>query len=83
MSHRAEGFMKSLIKKQQTKPISKKITSSKDFDVYEINVDYGGNREFVDISIAGLGWISFKDRRQTIRIYVPKGVSIYHGLAKL
>ena len=82
-SDRAEGFMKSLIRKQQTKPISKKITSSKDFDLYEINVDYGGNREFVDISIAGLGWISFKDRRQTIRIYVPKGVSIYHGLAKL
>ena len=82
-SDRAEGFMKSLIRKQQTKPISKKITSSKDFDLYEINVDYGGNREFIDISIAGLGWISFKDRQQTIRIYVPKGVSIYHGLAKL
>ena len=80
---RFERFFKGLIRKDESRPLSKKITTTKDFDVYEIQVDFGGNRQLVDIHIAGLGWVSFKDRRQNIRVYVPKGVSIDIGLAKV
>lgn len=66
--------------KKALKPHASFIHSIMDYDVFDINVTEIGRRE---ISIAGLGWLSFKNEGETkIRIYVPKGIGVYSGKAK-
>lgn len=62
------------------KPSLATITSVRDLDTYEITVTESGQR---DIGILGLGWFSFKAKGQVLKIYVPKGVSIYHSRSKI
>lgn len=71
-----------LSKKGELFPSIKKIESSKDMEVFEIgfNNEKFSNR---DIGFSGLGWICAKVRKQTIRIHVPKGVSIYTSRPKV
>jgi len=76
----ADATLDRLIKRQETRPISKTITSHLDLDVYDIRVDYDDK---CDISFAGLGWVTFTGKKQVIRTFVPKGVSIYHNTSKI
>ena len=79
-TRRADATLDRLIKRKEARPISKTIASHLDLDVYEIRVDYD---DYCDISFAGLGWVAFKGKKQVIRTYVPKGVSIYHNTSKI
>ncbi|MGI6714346.1 MAG: ribosome biogenesis GTPase YqeH [Bacilli bacterium] len=76
----ADATFDRLIRRNETQPISKKINSHIDLDVYEIRVDYD---DACDVALTGLGWISFKGEKQVLRAYVPKGVSIYHNTSKI
>ncbi len=51
-----------------------------DFDAFDIEVTETGKR---DIGIEGLGWFSFEADKQTFRIMVPKGVSVYTSRTKI
>lgn len=66
-----ETFVK-LITKKLLKPSMNKINSIKDLDVYDICLN-----KTQDIGILGLGWINVKTNNAKIRIYVPKGISIF------
>lgn len=74
-----EKFVK-LISKNALKPSLHTIKSVKDLDVYEISITESNQR---DIGILGLGWVSFAANNQVFRIYLPKGVSMYHSRAKI
>jgi len=74
-----EKFVK-LIAKKGLRPSLASIKSTKDLDVFDIEVNEKNQR---DIGIQGLGWVSFKANEQKIRIYVPKGVSVYQSRAKI
>ncbi|MDO5330176.1 MAG: hypothetical protein Q4F15_01920 [Bacillota bacterium] len=68
------------IEKNAVAPTSKLVRSLQDFDAFDMEVEETGER---DIGIEGLGWLSFTANRQKIRLYVPKGVSIYTSRAKI
>lgn len=68
------------IEKKGIYPKSNVVRSLKDLDVFDIEVEEKGDRS---IGIEGLGFFSFLGRRQTYRIYVPKGVSVYTTRSKI
>ena len=74
-----ERFVSQVVKGILT-PSLPSIKTVKDLDVYEIKVTESHQR---DIGILGLGWVSFIAKGQVLRIYVPKGVSIYHSRPKI
>lgn len=74
-----ERFVK-LVTNKALKPSLNRIKSVKDLDVYEMNITEDGQR---DIGILGLGWLSFMGNGQKFRLYVPRGVAIYHSRAKI
>lgn len=74
-----ERFVK-MISKKSLKPALSYIKSVKDLDVYDVVVTESNQR---DIGILGLGWVSFEANKQTIRVYVPKNVSMYHSRSKI
>ncbi|MCQ2742973.1 MAG: hypothetical protein MJ239_06780 [Bacilli bacterium] len=61
-------------------PIAPGITDLVDFDAFDVVIDEKKER---DIGIEGLGWITFKGAKQTFRVYVPKGTSIFSSRAKI
>ncbi len=61
-------------------PVSDRLRSIADFDVYDVDVDEKGKR---DIGILGLGWIAFEGNGQKLRFLVPKKVSIYSSRSKI
>jgi|LAHS01.1.fsa_nt_gb ribosome biogenesis GTPase A len=77
--HMDEEFKKSLEKKS-LKPESDLVSSLLDMDVFDFPVSETNRR---DIGIAGLGWISFEGKEQTIRLYVPKGIGVYGSRTKV
>ena len=76
----AEAALLKGIQKETLRPISEKVQSMDDFDIFDIAVDEEGSR---DIGIEGFGWINFTGQKQTFRVYAPKGISIYTTRAKL
>lgn len=74
-----ERFVSQIVK-GAIKPSLSSIRTVKDMDVYEIKITEANQR---DIGILGLGWFSFKANNQVLRIFVPKGVSIYHSRPKI
>lgn len=64
----------------QLQPRSTQIKSMKDLDIFDFTIDEEGSR---DLGIAGLGWINFVGAKQTFRVYVPKGVSVYGSRCKV
>lgn len=80
--HDIEGKFIKLNKKKELIPSHSKIKSTKDMEVFEIEMQDGDGR-YRDIGIAGLGWISMRSMNQTIRIYLPKGVSLYTSRPKI
>ncbi len=74
-----EKFVR-LINKKSLEPTLSYIKSVKDLDVYDVVVTESNQR---DIGILGLGWVSFEANKQSIRIYVPKNVSMYHSRSKI
>ncbi|MCI1244961.1 MAG: hypothetical protein LKG11_03335 [Bacilli bacterium] len=75
----AESFRKRL-EKGGLAPTTHLIRDQRDFDVFDFKVEEEGSR---DLGIAGLGWINFKGAKETFRVYVPKGVSVYGSRCKV
>ncbi len=72
-------FMK-YIEKKYLKPSPSFISSINDYDIFDIVFE---NKIHHEITISGLGWISFQNKTPIkIRIYVPKGIGLYTGKAK-
>ena len=71
-----------LNKKGELVPSLSKIKSTKDMEIFEISIN---NKEgsYRDIGFAGLGWVTTWVTCQKIRVYVPKGVSIYTSRPKI
>ena len=79
-NHDHDYSFASLIEKKALTPITRIVTNIKELDVYDVRVEETGPR---DIGIAGLGWISFIGEGQSVRLYVPRGVSVYTSRAKV
>ena len=71
-----------LNKKGALVPSLSKIKSTKDMEIFEISMT---NTEPTqrDLGFAGLGWVTMKVTNQKLRVYVPKGVSIYTSRPKI
>ncbi len=80
--HDVESKFISLNKRGALVPSLSKIKSTKDMEIFDIaiNNDSGSYR---DLGFAGLGWVSIKATNQKLRVYVPKGVSIYTSRPKV
>lgn len=63
------------------RPVSDRLKSFSDFDMFEYKMDE--DNKWHDISIEGLGWISFKSNGQRIRIALPKKASLKETLSKI
>jgi ribosome biogenesis GTPase A len=79
-TNRASETLKNIIRYKKTTPISKSIRTIADLDAYDLTFE---GDEKMDISIAGLGWISFTAKGQTIRVFAPQGVAIRSNKAKI
>lgn len=77
--HNSSSFFK-MLEKGELRPSIKGVSSSLDFDAFEIEVEEKGSR---DIGIEGLGWFSFEGNGEKFRIFLPKGVSVYTSRAKI
>lgn len=62
------------IAKKSVRPTSKYLVGYENFDIFDIEITEENLR---DIGILGLGWISFKAKKQKIRVTLPKGVYLY------
>ena len=71
-----------LNKKGELVPSLSKIKSTKDMEVFEIAMT-NETPTYRDLGFAGLGWVNYKATNQKIRVYVPKGVSIYTSRPKI
>ncbi len=74
-------FIEENNRKRSLRPVSERITSFRDYDFFEYTMENDG--EMHDISIEGLGWISFPAKGQIIRVMFPKGSALKESLAKL
>lgn len=74
-------FLK-LLEKKAMKPHPSFIKGLSDYDVFDVSTE-PSEGEHQEISIAGLGWVSFRIKDSLkIRIYVPKGIGVFIGKAK-
>lgn len=74
-------FVRENVSKVSVRPASEHFTNFKDFDLFEYDMENDG--EYHDISIRGLGWISFVAKGQTIRVMIPHGVAVKESLSKI
>jgi len=63
-----------LLKKKKFKLMSENVSSSTDFDAFDIQID---EDKYLTLGILGLGFITLKGEKQLFRILVPKGVYIF------
>ena len=76
-----DAFLYENSKKVSVRPASDHFTNFKDFDLFEYDMENDGKMH--DISITGLGWITFEGKGQTIRVALPRGVAVKESLAKI
>ena len=67
--------------RRSIRPVSERLVSFLDYDMFEYAME--NDKKWHDISIEGLGWLSFLSQGQIIRIRLPKGVAIKESLAKI
>ena len=75
-----EVFKRNLDKKELL-PNSDRLTSYKEFDLFEYDME--DDKKMHDIGISGIGWISFVAEGQVIRVLCPKGTAIKECLSKI
>ena len=78
---KVEDFINENNRKYSLRPVSERITSFRDYDCFEYTMENDG--EHHDISIQGLGWISFVAKGQIIRVMFPKGSALKESLSKI
>ena len=67
--------------RRSIRPVSERLISFHDFDMFEYAME--NDKKWHDISIEGLGWLSFVAQGQMIRVRLPKGVALKESLAKI
>lgn len=80
-AEKVEDFLAENNRKRLLRPVSERINNFRDYDLFEYAMENDG--EIHDISIRGLGWISFPAKGQVIRVMFPKGAALKESLAKL
>ena len=75
-----DSFKNNMINKL-VRPVSSNFISMLDFEVFEFVFDKDGI--YHEIAAEGLGFIVFKGVGQTIRVCVPKGVSVSDNLGRM
>ena len=78
---KVDDFIEENIRKRSLRPVSERITSFRDYDYFEYAMENDG--QVHDISVEGLGWISFTAKGQVIRVMFPKGAALKESLGKL
>ena len=76
-----EEYLRENAKKAFVRPVSEHYSDFKEFDLFEYDMEDDGKLH--DISITGLGWISFVAKGQTIRVMIPHGVAVKESLSKI
>lgn len=76
-----EEYLRENAKKASVRPVSEHYSDIKEFDLFEYDMEDDGKLH--DISITGLGWISFVAKGQTIRVMIPHGVAVKESLSKI
>lgn len=69
------------LRTKELRPVVEEFSSFSDFDVFEYEMENDGLIH--DISISGLGWLSFTAKGQKIRVTLPKGVALKESLGKI
>ena len=67
--------------RRSVRPVSERLVSFLDYDMFEFAME--NDNKWHDISIEGLGWLSFIAQGQIIRVRLPKGVAIKESLGKI
>ena len=67
--------------RRSVRPVSERLISFHDYDMFEFSME--NDKKWHDISIEGLGWLSFISQGQIIRVRLPKGVALKESLAKI
>jgi len=80
-AQKVNDFLEENNRKRLLRPVSERITSFRDYDFFEYTMENDG--QVHDISIEGLGWISFVAKGQIIRVMFPKGAALKESLGKL
>ena len=78
---KVDEFLEENIRKRSLRPVSERITSFRDYDFFEYTMENDGKVH--DISVEGLGWISFVAKGQIVRVMFPKGSALKESLGKL
>ena len=80
-ANKVEDFLEENNRKRSLRPVSERISNFRDYDLFEYTMENDGLTH--DISIEGLGWISFTAKGQVIRVMFPKGAALKESLGKL
>ena len=80
-AEKVNDFLEENNRKRSLRPVSERITNFRDYDFFEYTMENDG--QIHDISIEGLGWISFQAKGQVIRVMFPKGAALKESLGKL
>lgn len=81
MDKYSEEVFQTNIRKRYQRPVSERYTTFQDFDLFEYTMENDGKRH--DISITGLGWVSFTSKGQVIRVLLPHGTALKETLGKI
>ena len=80
-SEKVNDFLEENNRKRYLRPVSERIDNFRDYDFFEYTMENDGKVH--DISVEGLGWISFVAKGQVIRVMFPKGSALKESLGKL
>ena len=69
------------LRTKELRPVVEEFTGFSDYDLFEYEMENDGLVH--DISITGLGWVSFIAKGQKIRVSLPKGVALKESLGKI
>lgn len=80
-SAKVRDFMISNLSKRSLRPVSDRYRDFQTYDIFQYSMEDDGLLH--DISIEGLGWISFVAKGQTIRVILPRGTAVKESLSKI
>ncbi len=80
-SAKVREFMINNLHKRSLRPVSDRYNDFALYDIFQYTMEDDGLMH--DISIEGLGWISFIAKGQVIRVILPKGTAVKESLAKV
>lgn len=78
---KVDDFLEENNRKRLLRPVSDRINNFRDYDLFEYQMENDG--QIHDISVQGLGWLSFPAKGQVIRVMFPKGSALKESLGKL